>query len=313
MAAKKTQYKTYTELTAHGAASKFGQLIGDAFADVVFNLIGEHLRSTHPEYILLEPQTGKHLVKLEMFGGTFRQMDNVIVPKHSADPVALFESKWLKDGRHHNDKGAWILQLKEVRKRYPSVRGAVANLAGFWTEGVAVMFEKEGKIKMVLVATDEEIYGTIQAPLNEYLANHDLEPLTLDVIEIRDSLPRAWDLANCLIELKASGALDAIAVTWLNFQRTEGKDKQEITGRHLVTGAIDQLLEPLPSNPKVETLEIALQISTGNTIYREFRDAEEAMQFIQTYFTTPKLILDEITPKKKDDTSETLIPGSSDE
>jgi hypothetical protein len=111
----------YTANSAGPAASKFGQMIGDAFANAVIDLIAEYLTEHFPEYTLLSG------VRLKMFGGTLREMDNIIAPKDSDDPVALFESKWLKDGRHHNDKGAWILQFREIHKNYATVRGAVAT------------------------------------------------------------------------------------------------------------------------------------------------------------------------------------------
>lgn len=288
----------YKESNQHGASSKFGQMIGDTFANLVIDVISEYLKSTYADYILLEPEEGKKLVRLEMMGGTSRQMDNVIIPRNSTDPVALFESKWLKDGRHHNDKGAWILQLKEVRKRYPTVRGATANLAGYWTDGVGVMFKTEAGVKMVLVATDEEVYSTLQESVNKFLEKHNLTPLTLNVVEVRDSLPRPWDLANCLIEIQDSGELKKIARSWLKFKREEGQGGSIITGEDLVKLAIDELLNPLPDNPQIHKLEIALQIDTGNTIYHEFKDAEEAMAFIQSYFQNPQAILQKITPQK---------------
>jgi hypothetical protein len=297
--------KWYQEQNAHGASSKFGQMIGEAFEDQVFSLITTYLESVHPQYVLLEPSEGKKMVRLEMFGGTSRQMDNVIIPVNSDEPVALLESKWLKDGRHHNDKGAWILQLREVRKRYPTVRGAVANLAGYWTDGVTVMFESEGRIRMVLVATDEEIYGTLQPSVDDFCTRHHLPALQLNANEIRNSLPRSWDLANCLIELHSDSRLSQVAQSWLDFPRTQSEDGQSLSGRDLIQTAIDEVLGPLPDNPDVEKLEIALQISTGNTIYQEFTDGEEAFEFIRQYLRNPKAILDRITPKprnvRKDD------------
>jgi hypothetical protein len=301
MAKKKSnkQQKWYTERDSHGASSKFGQIIGEAFADVIVEFLSGYVAEQHPTYSLLEPEVGRRLIKLEMLGGTFRQLDNVIIPKDSNDPVALFETKWLKDARHHNDKGAWILQLKEIRKKYPSVRGAVAVLAGYWTEGVGVMFQSEAGVKMVLVATDDEVYSTLQSPLDDFLRKHNLPPLPLDAEIIRESLPRAWDVANCLIELKNTGQLYSIAATWLNFVREQSEDGNQIQGRDRVKRAIDELLSPLPEAPRIKQFEIALQIETGNVIYAEFKDSEELCEFIQKYLQNPQAILDKITPKKR--------------
>lgn len=291
----------YTESSGHGAASKFGQLIGEAFAEVVFEFIGQYLSTTHAEYLLLEPDQGKKVVRLEMFGGTSRQMDNVIVRTGTPEPVALFETKWLKDARHHNDKGAWILQLREIRKKYPTVRGAIANLAGYWTEGVGVMFETEGRIKMVRVATDEEVYQTLQEPIDRLLLQSSLPSFSWNIIEIRNRLPRAWDLANCLMDLNETGELKQIAWRWLSFERQKALDANlaPIIGRDLIAQAINQLLRPLPISPGIEKFEIALQIETGNIIYQEFYDIEEAMEFMRLYHQNPQAILDKITPKKR--------------
>jgi len=208
--------KVYNSSDGQAAASKFGQMIGDAFADIVYKYIQQYLARDYPAYVLLEPDLGKKLLRLAMPGGTSRQLDNVISEKNSIDPVALFESKWLKDGRHHNDKGAWILQLKEISKHYPTVRGAVANLSGYWTEGIRVMFQSEGRVTMVLVATDEEVYSSLQPFIDAHIVEKQLEPLELnDMRAIRNKMPRPWDLANCLMFLKETGKLSEIAASWL--------------------------------------------------------------------------------------------------
>lgn len=285
---------------SHGASSKFGQMIGDAFAECVLTFIGQYLLEKFPAYVLLQADEGKALVRLEMLGGTFRQMDNVIALKNSTDPIALLESKWLKDARHHNDKGAWILQLREVRKKHPTVRGAVAILAGYWTEGVGVMFKTEGSVEMVLVAKDDEIYGSLQEPVNEYMRAHQFDEFTFDVRAIRSRLPRPNDLSRCLIDLKASGQLSTIAKTWLQFPRTILQSGKPLVGSDLIIAAIETLLQPLPDNPRTKRFEIALQIDTGNTIYREFDDPEQALDFIQRYSNNPKAILELIRPKITD-------------
>jgi hypothetical protein len=167
----------------HGKSSKFGQLIGDAFAVAVFNLIKSHVTTRYPQYTVTD---AKKLLRLQMMGGTQRQIDNIIRSGEEGDPVALFETKWLKDARHHNDKGAWILQLREISKAYPTIRGTVAILAGYWTEGVALMFESEGRVRMVQVAKDDEIYQTLQPSLDTHLRQAGLAPLQLDAVQIRN-------------------------------------------------------------------------------------------------------------------------------
>lgn len=283
--------------TSKSPASSFGQIIGEVFAEVVIEFIQKYLDEKYADYELLQPEEGKRLIRLEMTGGLPRQMDNVIALKNSSDPVALLETKWLKDGRHWNDKGAWILQLREVRKKHATIRGAVAVLAGYWTEGVGVMLRTEGQIEMVLVATDEQIYSTLQGPLDEFLGEDTFE---LEPKLMRQSYPRPSDLFKLASMLEETGKLTEIAKTWLNF-RNNTVDKINPTGGELIQAAIDKLLSPLPANPTIQKFEIALQVSTGNTIYQEFTDIEEACDFIYRYTGDVQMILNHITPRKRDE------------
>jgi hypothetical protein len=288
--------KRYTPDQAGSAASKFGQMIGETFEQVAIAFIGDYVQQAHPGYDLLKPARGRKKVTLEMAGGLLRQMDVVVHPQNSNDPVALLETKWLKDARHHNDKGAWILQLREVRKKYATIRGVAAILAGYWTEGVGVMLMGEGGIEMVLVATDEEIYCTLQGPLDEYLKQ---DTFALDVSTMQQSYPRAWDLANLLLELQERNKLQILAASWLHFIRETNDIGEQTTGADLIRQAVDKLLAPLPEYPRVERLEIVLEINTGNLIRQQFDDLEAALEFIQTHFHNPQEILNRIRPKQE--------------
>lgn len=219
-------------------------------------------------------------------------MDTTVVAKASQEPVALLESKWLKDARHHNDKGAWILQLREVKKRHATIRGLVAVLAGYWTEGVGVVLMSDAEIKMIHVATDEEVYSTLQPLLDEFLGE---ATFAFDAKEMRESYPRPDDLVRLMLYLQEMGKLDSVAAKWLQFVRKEAD--QSISGEDRIKRAIDELLSPLPFNPVIQRFEIALQIETGNTIYEEFDDFEKAVEFLQTYFQNPQEILRRIKPK----------------
>lgn len=287
-------------------ASKFGAIIGEVFEKQVIKLIRNYLEEAYNDYEVVEPEEGRTIVRLEMSGGLQRQMDNVIALKHSNDPVALFETKWLKDARHHNDKGAWILQLREVRKKHATIRGAAAVLAGYWTSGVGVMLMNEGGIEMVWVATDQQVYDTLQEPLDDLLKEN---TFTLNAPSMRSSYPRPADLLRLVLNLRQEGKLDQIAQSWLQFEREDETSGEKLTGEKLVKRAMDKLLSPLPSEPKINKVEIALQIESGNTIYESFSDFEEAREFLENYYQNPQAILDKITPKRNleldvDETSE---------
>lgn len=90
----------YTAGDGRSAASRFGQVIGEAFEQVVWSFIHNYLADTYPNYVILQPQVNKRIT-LDMLGGSPRQMDTIITSKGSHEPIALLESKWLKDARHH--------------------------------------------------------------------------------------------------------------------------------------------------------------------------------------------------------------------
>ena len=60
---------------SHGRSSKFGQLIGDAFAVAVFDVIKAHVSLRYPNFNVTD---AKRLLRLQMMGGTQRQIDNII-------------------------------------------------------------------------------------------------------------------------------------------------------------------------------------------------------------------------------------------
>ena len=49
--------------------------------------------------------------------------------------------------------------------------------------------------------------------------------------------------------------------------------------------------------PQVQRIKISLDIDTGNVIYQEFDNLEDAMEFVTTYAQDPDKILDKITPR----------------
>lgn len=282
----------FTRNSAGSAASKFGQMIGSAFETVVLDAIEAYLQSHHPAYEIVQAGV---LSALDMFGGKSRQVDNVITPVDSDDPVALLETKWLKDGRHHNDKGAWILQLREIRKRYATIRGTAAVLIGFWTGDVVIFLMNEGQVEAVLVASDEQVYETMQPHLDRHLSLNELDPLILDAQQIRNKYARAWDLANFIQWLDGEGKLLPLADSWLQLVHPS---QPGVTGEQKLWQALDTFLDPLPDAPRIAQWEITLQTETGNLIHRKFDDFEEMQDFLLNR-TTPEEIRRQITPKKR--------------
>jgi hypothetical protein len=288
----------------HGKISRIGQLIGGAFEVAVHEHIKAYLKINHPEYEMLLPPKGKKEITLKMVGGEAKQVDSVIVQKEFIDPIALLEAKWLKDGRHWNDKGAWILQLREVRKKYPSVRGIAAILAGFWNQGVRIFLSNEGGVQMILVATDDDVYKSIQPFLNRELGK-DTFNLETESIRVRFPAEHVEKFYEFLSDFKEKGKLDKLAETWLNFDKIDDKGIA-VKGKKLIESSIDKILEPLPKHPKIANYEITLEIETGNLIYKKFDDIEELLEFINDYAGDPNKIYNAIKPKNKRNVGEQM-------
>jgi len=281
----------------HGRASHIGQVIGEAFENVVFKFIKQYLKKHYPDFSILRPGLGKKLLTLNMPGGIKRQLDTVIAYADSDDPVALLETKWLKDGRHWNDKGAWILQLREVRRNYPTVRGAAAVLAGYWNEGVRVLLENQGGgIEMILVATDDEIYRSLQPLLDRYLGN---KTFYLDAKRIRNRFPEEHvdTFDDFLIHLRDTGELLKLAKTWLSFDRSI-ETNQQVKGNLLIQHALDKLLKPLPRELKIRQFEVTFELETGNLIHKSFSDLEEMLEFVTQTAGNSEKMREMVSPKK---------------
>ena len=67
----------------------------------------------------------------------------------------------------------------------------------------------------------------------------------------------------------------------------------------MIVAVLDDLLAPLPAEPAIKRYEIALRLETGNVIYQEFADIEEAFEFLREHYNNPDAILKKISPRKK--------------
>lgn len=74
----------------------------------------------------------------------------------------------------------------------------------------------------------------------------------------------------------------------------EDYDYSEVTQTDLDRAAFRVGLHP---GTAIKKIGIALQIDTGNTIYEEFTNMEEALAFVRQYAQSPEAILEKIKPK----------------
>ena len=162
------------------------------------------------------------------------------------------------------------------------------------------MLMNEGGVRMVLVATDDEVYSTLQPYINAYFGKGGFK---LDADAMRQSYIRPGDFLKVLCHLLETEEINQVAQAWLSFDRVDETTQYTHKGYELINQSIDELLSPLPNaqDVNVNKLKISLEINTGNVIYQEFDDIEEAQEFIQRYINNPDEILKRILPKTEHD------------
>ena len=118
-----------------------------------------------------------------------------------------------------------------------------------------------GGIDMILVATDDEVYKSLQPHLDKALMEDSFQ---LEAKQIRGRFPAKYVevFDDFLIKFRDSGELYGLAKTWLNFSRYIVSTDETINGKILIQRALDDLLKPLPANPKVTNFEITFEIET---------------------------------------------------
>lgn len=112
------------------------------------------------------PKWGEPQVVLQNSLGQSKQIDHVV--REGKKNRLIIEAKWLKDKRHLNDKGSWILMMADILSENPDLYGIVTVLAGPW-ESYREVFEKKAE---VIIAPLDEVYGVLRAaginiPLDE--------------------------------------------------------------------------------------------------------------------------------------------------
>lgn len=105
----------------------------------------------------LQPKEGGPLVRLLDDFGDQKQIDHAVFKNE--EPRVIIESKWLKDKRHLNDKGAWIRQLEDIVIEN-SVNKALLVLAGPW-EGYRDRLEKRN-FGVIIIEVDH-VYKTLKS------------------------------------------------------------------------------------------------------------------------------------------------------
>lgn len=254
----KSEYKSYKKaFDTKDASSSLGQRIGKLVSKGASAIYHEILREING-YELGKPIKGKKSIRLPNTLGKKKEIDDVIVTSDSKRPVVLCESKWLKDQRHLNDKGAWVTLMREVQLANSTVRGLIAILAGPWASELPAISQR---VKVIAIHTNE-VYERLQD----------------DGIHIRiDTERNIYD--------NPMEALEGI-LSRVHAELKNGNDYLKSVGYDLLSNrknAIHEaILNFLDTSQKLEIDEVELILRTthGNLIWRAPTDPKVARDFL---------------------------------
>lgn len=131
-----------------------GYIVDSGTSAVLDEIVGELIKETGRKFIAV-PQKGEKTIRLKNSLGQDKQIDHAV--KESDVYKLIVESKWLKDQRHLNDKGSWILMMGDILLENKNLKGIVVVLAGPW-ESMRGVIEK--RAEAVIVPT-QEVYDCL--------------------------------------------------------------------------------------------------------------------------------------------------------
>ena len=184
--------------------------------------------------------------------GVKYNLDGIVVNSRR-QPIILLESKWIRYKKHNRDKGSWIANShREIKKRYPTIRGSLALLAGEWSKPSLEMLE-QAQITVIRIEFDE-------------VANR----LLKDGIDIR------WEEKDRSKSEKA----------WLKFQKLDYDQINSIGSDliKLVQTELETFMEVI-SKPRqvfnLSSLSISIEESGGWLRSRRFNSVDDAINFLK--------------------------------
>jgi len=172
--------------TVPAPENSLGQWIGYFIDEGTSAILEEFcpLISTPKQNIDFKPKEGDRDIKLLNTLGQSKQIDHVITINSQIEIIV--ESKWLKDKRHLNDKGAWILMMNDILSHNTYLKGIIVILAGPW-EGMRPAIEKRAK---TIIIPEDFVYEV----LSKYGISIEIDP-------IRNAYKNAGGMLNTLLDI----------------------------------------------------------------------------------------------------------------
>lgn len=255
--------------SATSPASSLGQWIGSIVSSGVTAVLDD-ICNEDEGLRLARPKPGRKQTTLPNVRGQEREIDDIL-ENASGEPIVLSESKWLKDARHLNDKGAWIALMSEVKQANPTVKGAISILAGPWSAGGNV--EALNKVVRVIPITTEEVYNL--------LADFGIH---IEINTERNIYKNPEEPLDKLLSLALHHATEGV-----NIILSMGV---ELVSRHKahIKQAIDEIKQ-LPSNmdmvelDTIEEVAVTYKTTEGYDIREIYKNLNEAKDGIQQHLS----------------------------
>lgn len=240
-----------------------GSAIGEAIGHYMEMVVQKHIENFLNEnynchfirqtgYNSITGKTSKKLLLYDEYGNDY-DIDGLITDE-SMRPLVLLESKYIRYKKHNRDKGSWICNAHSaIRKRYSSIRGSIAVLAGSWSKS---------SLRMI--------------------ASYDVNYFVIGFDKIADLLAEKgidfrWE------EKEYSKAL----LAWRQYCQLSEEEKLEIAVKMVdeIKDSLDGVLRDLLDENKArEVKKIAVEIKTtkGEYLRYVFNAVSEAIEFLET-------------------------------
>jgi hypothetical protein len=253
-----------------------GQRIGEilqAMMDISFEEFVEEYSDTEGNPQLTSLGGGN----MELITGNRKQIDGRIQNEEDNRIILIGESKWLKDQKHQNDKGGWILALPSTLiPNYPSVSGMFCLFAGPWVGTSAHDSISVNTFFRSVVISFEQMVNFLNEELEiDYRLNEDN-----NLVNPREIIERWCDAEDEYLE-----ADENPYVAWANLLLELEIDNESIN--QLIQTSLRELIEATVDF-ELEGFSLTVRTQRGEFQYT-IDEIEEANSIIEEWANNPQL------------------------
>lgn len=246
--------------------------LGEALGDLMEERIGEILKKSGSKHGCFVDTHGKRkgvrerkTLKLEDAWGISHGLDFVVEDSEeeavAGNPLAVIESKFLKDAKHNWDKGSRLAVAHyNLERTYPTLNKSVAVLAGIWTDNSLDMIRSFG-VDIIRVKKKEWIKATKEFGIN------------IEWGKEMDVARKSWD-KFCNLSQNETEELKEKLV--------EPVEKQ-------IKEIIPEALEAEKAEETISRIELGLHTDTENFYFVPFDSIEEVTEFLEKVYESEEI------------------------